>query len=150
MTRDGGFRALVRDTKLDSEREQAVRLVRAFATIPGTQHAGAASSRDGDPSGWTKANGHTTLYMDTGGAHVLSRSLVATLIAIAESDEDKLAGVCLETLCELAIADVALVAECGGMRVVRPGAGALYSCPALLSRLSCSAITRTHRSWRPC
>jgi hypothetical protein len=44
---------------------------------------------------------------------------VVTVAAAAESEEDALAGVCLETLCELAVLDVPAVVECAGMRVVR-------------------------------
>lgn len=45
-------------------------------------------------------------------------SLVASIVAIAGHKDDNLRRVCLETLRELALANVAIVAECNGIKVI--------------------------------
>ncbi|KAJ3392033.1 hypothetical protein HDU84_004961 [Entophlyctis sp. JEL0112] len=80
-------RALSRDNRFDLEREQAIKLVRAFLEIEGA-------------------------------VKLLSTGLVRVLVALAENPEDKLRIVALETICEIAIWNVELVAECGGIRVI--------------------------------
>ncbi|KAI8823473.1 Rapamycin-insensitive companion of mTOR, N-term-domain-containing protein [Fimicolochytrium jonesii] len=53
-----------------------------------------------------------------GGADILPQSLVRSLVSLAESADDKFRGVCLETLCELAIRNMPLLTLAGGTSVV--------------------------------
>ena len=63
----------------------------------------------------------TCLNVPGGHVHV-PRTVVATNVAVAESEDDKLASVCLETLCELVVLDVTVVVHANGTRVVpEPG-----------------------------
>ncbi|KAI8999819.1 Rapamycin-insensitive companion of mTOR, N-term-domain-containing protein [Gaertneriomyces semiglobifer] len=81
------MRSLARDQRYDAEREQALKLVRAFLDV-----------REG--------------------ALLLPQNLVRMLVAIAEQPDDKFRNVCLETLCELAVRNMPILALCGGTKVL--------------------------------
>ncbi|KAJ3208873.1 hypothetical protein HDU67_006498 [Dinochytrium kinnereticum] len=94
-------RALTRDQRNDLEREQALKLVRAFV--------------DG-----------------SGGAGIVPHSIVRTLVAIAEQPDDKFRIVALETVCELAVVNIEVVALCGGLKSIF---GALLDGPPEISEM---------------
>ncbi|KAJ3087070.1 hypothetical protein HK102_011873 [Quaeritorhiza haematococci] len=95
------IRALNRDSRYDVEREQALKLVRAFLDVQ---------------DGWT----------------LIPQSVVRTVVAIAEQNDDKFRNICIETLCELAVRNVEVCALCGGLKIVF---GSLLEGPKELSEV---------------
>lgn len=83
-------RSLLKEVRVDAEREQALKLVRTWIAVP------------------------------EGGAQCLPKSVVACILSVVGS-EDKLAPLCLETVYELAIFNLPLLADAGGIHVVRRG-----------------------------
>lgn len=53
-----------------------------------------------------------------GGVLCIPRSLVSLVVVIAENADDKFKLIALQTLCELTLRNVALVAACGGLKVI--------------------------------
>jgi len=80
-------RSLVRDQRMEHEREQSLKLIRSFLTIPG-------------------------------GAQLIPKSAVSALVAIAETPEDKMNSIALETLMEISLQNLELVAHAGGLKPV--------------------------------
>ena len=78
---------MVRDQRMEHEREQSLKLVRSFLTIPG-------------------------------GAQLIPKSAVSALVAIAETPEDKMNSIALETLMEISLQNLELVAHAGGLKPV--------------------------------
>jgi len=107
-------RSLVRDTRLDTEREQALKLTRALLCIEGPIALFFFPSflRERE-----RERGEYSL-LSIGGADLAPRGIVTTLVAISETPDDKMASVCLETLCELAFYNIELLSMCRGVRTV--------------------------------
>lgn len=80
-------RSLVRDQRMEHEREQSLKLVRSFLTVPG-------------------------------GAKLIPRTAVSALVAIAETAEDKMNSIAVETLMEISLQNLELVAHTGGLKPV--------------------------------
>ncbi|ORX62115.1 hypothetical protein DM01DRAFT_1298682 [Hesseltinella vesiculosa] len=57
-------------------------------------------------------------FLQVGGAQYLSQSIVRAVTAVAEQTDCRLRNVCLETLSELAVLDIALTVRAGGLRVI--------------------------------
>ncbi|KND04740.1 uncharacterized protein SPPG_00443, partial [Spizellomyces punctatus DAOM BR117] len=81
------MRALTRDQRYDVEREQSLKLIRAFLDVPG-------------------------------GSELIPQSLIRMLVAVSEQPDDKFRTICVETLCELAIRNMGLLALSGGTKVI--------------------------------
>lgn len=79
-----GNRSLIKDSKADVEREQALKFVRAFLDV-----------KDG--------------------IRELSRAVVRTIAAVAESPEERLRPICLLTLAEILVQDARLLVASGGL-----------------------------------
>lgn len=91
-------KSLCRDNKHAIEKEQAIKLIRAFVEI-GTVRS--------EPSE-TNANGVAPL----------SEPVLRSLIAIAEHVDDPFRAICIETLAELLLVDIDLVARTGALRLL--------------------------------
>ncbi|TPX62078.1 hypothetical protein PhCBS80983_g00632 [Powellomyces hirtus] len=65
-----------------------------------------------------------------GGAHLLPQNLARILVAVAEQPDDRYRNVCLETLCELAIRNMAVLTLAGGTKIIL---GALLDGPRELT-----------------
>jgi hypothetical protein len=72
---------------MEHEREQSLKLIRSFLTIPG-------------------------------GAQLIPRNAVSSLVAIAEATDDKMNSIALETLMEISLQNLELVAHAGGLKPV--------------------------------
>ncbi|KIO29376.1 hypothetical protein M407DRAFT_70503 [Tulasnella calospora MUT 4182] len=91
-------RSLARDNKHAVEKEQAIKLIRAYIDI--------GSSRKSPTVG-------------AGSGHVpLSEGVMRALVAVAEHPEDQFRHIALETLAEILLIDVDLVARTEGIRVL--------------------------------
>ncbi|KAI8394190.1 Rapamycin-insensitive companion of mTOR, N-term-domain-containing protein [Radiomyces spectabilis] len=81
------IRALARDSDIhEPEREQIIKLIRAFIEYGGIQH--------------------------------VHQGIVRAIVAIAEQTDSRLRNICLETLAELTVLDVAVTVRAGGLRVL--------------------------------
>ena len=80
------LRTLSRDAKNESDREQALKLIRVFVEVVSISQ------------------------------HLPTAGVVSAVVAVAEQADDKLRGMAIETLCEIAVRNIAVVAECGGLR----------------------------------
>ncbi|KAG8949781.1 hypothetical protein FRC04_008321 [Tulasnella sp. 424] len=91
-------RSLARDNKHAVEKEQAIKLIRSYIDV--------GSSRRSPTVG-------------AGSGHVpLSEGVMRALIAVAEHPEDQFRHIALETLAEILLIDVELVARTEGIRVL--------------------------------
>ncbi|KAG7088365.1 hypothetical protein E1B28_012368 [Marasmius oreades] len=91
-------RSLHRDNKFAAEKEQVIKLLRTIVEV-GT-------------SGQEMQNG------DDCGIVPLSEPVMRALVAVAEHTEDPFRLICIETLAELVVLDIDLVAKTGGIRVL--------------------------------
>ncbi|KAJ3235791.1 hypothetical protein HDU81_000147 [Chytriomyces hyalinus] len=66
-----------------------------------------------------------------GGAKVLSPGVVRILVSLAENPEDKMRIVALETICEIAVLNIQLLASCAGIRVLFAALGDVVGKPAI-------------------
>jgi len=80
-------RSLVRDPRMEQEREQALKLIRSFLNVPG-------------------------------GHRFIPNNIISCLIAIADTPEDKMYSICVETLCELVLFLPEQVVHLGGLKSV--------------------------------
>ncbi|KAF8466401.1 Rapamycin-insensitive companion of mTOR, N-term-domain-containing protein [Kalaharituber pfeilii] len=72
-----------------------------------------------------------------GGVSEISRGVVRAIVSCAEQENDRLRGICLETLAELLILDASLVVGAGGIRILSQ---VLYEGPYELSDTLCLAF----------
>ncbi|KAH9936411.1 Rapamycin-insensitive companion of mTOR, N-term-domain-containing protein [Fomitopsis serialis] len=93
-------KSLSRDNKYAVEKEQVIKLIRAIVEI--------GSERRGP--GGTNARG--------AGAVPLSNAVLRALNAVAESVDDPFRPICLQTLTEILVIDIELMAKTGGIRVL--------------------------------
>ncbi|KAF9267369.1 hypothetical protein L218DRAFT_977972 [Marasmius fiardii PR-910] len=91
-------RSLQRDNKFAAEKEQVIKLLRTIVEV--------RTSRQ------EKQNA------DEHGIVPLSEPVMRALVAVAEHSEDPFRLICIETLAELAVMDIDLVARSGGIRVL--------------------------------
>lgn len=118
-------RTLLRDSRFDVEKEQALKLIRAVMDL------GSSS---------------------TGEEDLISVSIVRALVAAADHGEEKLRVLYLETLAELAIHDTGLLIRGGGLRSVLQtlNDGPFELAPSILSLLlSLMDLPRTRHLFRP-
>ncbi|PWY98657.1 hypothetical protein BCV70DRAFT_178261, partial [Testicularia cyperi] len=92
-------RTLTRDNRFELEKIQAIKLIRAIMELSALRSVNTAPDR-------------LALELDS----LLGTGVVRALAAVAEHGEDKLRHLCLETLTELAIFDVRLLINGGGLR----------------------------------
>jgi len=88
---------LTRDNKHVAEKEQAIKLLRTIIQIAG-------ENQTPDASGTLNA--------------VLSEAVLRAFIAVAEHAEDPFRPICIQTLAEILLIDMELMARCGGIRVL--------------------------------
>lgn len=88
-------KSLARDNKFSVEREQVIKLIRAIVDI-------AAEKRD------TRGAGSTSIP--------LSEPVMRAFIAVAEHAEDPFRSISVQTLAEMSLLDLDLVARAGGIR----------------------------------
>lgn len=91
-------RSLALDIKHTVEKEQAIKLIRTFATI--------GSQKRGSP--------HVACL----GAVPLSERVMRAFVAVAEQPDDPFRPIAVQTLTEIMLIDVQCVARAGGMRVL--------------------------------
>ncbi|EDR13794.1 uncharacterized protein LACBIDRAFT_309182 [Laccaria bicolor S238N-H82] len=88
-------KSLQRDNKHAVEKEQVIKLIRTIAEI--------GSKRASTNAG-------------SGGLVPLSEAVMRAVIAVAEHPEDSLRAICVQTLTEIMVLDIDLVARTGGIR----------------------------------
>ncbi|KAJ3553483.1 hypothetical protein NM688_g3590 [Phlebia brevispora] len=105
-------KSLARDSKHAVEKEQAIKLIRAIVEIGSQRTAGFGT-----------------------GKVPLTEAVMRAIIALAEHTEDAFKPICLQTLTEILLIDVELVARTGGIRVLLHalGDGPLEMAPMLSS-----------------
>ncbi|THH23167.1 hypothetical protein EUX98_g8011 [Antrodiella citrinella] len=91
-------RSLARDNKHAVEREQAIKLVRAMVEI-----------------GSQRRTPHACVGT---GTVQLSKQIMRALVAVAEHPEDPFKPICVQTLSEILLIDIELMAKTGGIRVL--------------------------------
>jgi len=52
------------------------------------------------------------------GANYIPRSVISAIVSIADTPDDKMQSICLETLCEISLYNIELVAHCAGLKSV--------------------------------
>ncbi|TFK28071.1 hypothetical protein FA15DRAFT_612999 [Coprinopsis marcescibilis] len=93
-------KSLQRDNKHAQEKEQALKLIRTVIEVGTTRR---------DASISTSAN--------AGGVH-LSEAVMRAIIAVAEHPEDPFRPICIQTLTEILLMDIELLARSGGIKVL--------------------------------
>ncbi|KAH8104684.1 Rapamycin-insensitive companion of mTOR, N-term-domain-containing protein [Cristinia sonorae] len=91
-------KSIARDNKHAVEREQAIKLIRAMIEIGSqrrTPHAGVGT-----------------------GTVPLSKQIMRAIVAVAEHPEDPFRPICVQTLSEILLIDIELLAKTGGIRVL--------------------------------
>ncbi|TFY68746.1 hypothetical protein EVJ58_g836 [Rhodofomes roseus] len=112
-------KSLLRDSKYAVEKEQVIKLIRAIVEIGSEKRRpGAANARGA-------------------GAVPLSSAVMRALIAVAESLDDPFRLICLQTLTEILVIDIELMAKTGGIRCLLH---ALADGPPEISPLLASAF----------
>ncbi|KAL0580619.1 hypothetical protein V5O48_001349 [Marasmius crinis-equi] len=92
------IKSLHRDNKFAAEKEQAIKLLRTIVDV-GTLRR---EMQNGDDCGIVP----------------LSEPVMRALVAVAEQTEDPFRLICIQTLAELVVLDIDLVAKTGGIRVL--------------------------------
>lgn len=94
------IKSLQRDNKHAMEKEQAVKLIRTIIEV-----------------GTSKKSGSIASGADSATVH-LSEAVMRAVIAVAEHPEDPFRPICIQTLTEILLMDIDLLARSGGIRVL--------------------------------